>query len=239
MSSLVKIILYILLIFNISTSFGVKESSLAALLGTAGVTMGLALQGRTVPTLAGGMMLLLFKPFQVGDYIIVNGQDGSEGTVAKVEICYTTLLSIDNKHIVIPNGTLSNVTITNVTARDQAKAGDQSGDLLQCRYPEGQGYPGRYPHRGSGYKRRRRDGGIRRRAGRKLCDHGLSCLGRYRPLLGSQMEIERRGSRKILIIMELRFLIISWMCISINNMDKGRKLKPFHMAEKLLCGRVF
>ena len=60
-------------------------------------------------------MLLLFKPFQVGDNIIVNGQDGSEGTVAKVEICYTTLLSIDNKHIVIPNGTLSNVTITNVT----------------------------------------------------------------------------------------------------------------------------
>ena len=66
-------------------------------------------------------MLLLFKPFQVGDYIIVNGQDGSEGTVAKVEICYTTLLSIDNKHIVIPNGTLSNVTITNVTARDQRR----------------------------------------------------------------------------------------------------------------------
>ena len=120
MSSLVKIILYILLIFNISTSFGVKESSLAALLGTAGVTMGLALQGG-LANLAGGMMLLLFKPFQVGDYIIVNGQDGSEGTVAKVEICYTTLLSIDNKHIVIPNGTLSNATITNVTARDQRR----------------------------------------------------------------------------------------------------------------------
>ena len=120
MSSLVKIILYILLIFNISTSFGVKESSLAALLGTAGVTMGLALQGG-LANMAGGMMLLLFKPFQVGDYIIVNGQDGSEGTVAKVEICYTTLLSIDNKHIVIPNGTLSNATITNVTARDQRR----------------------------------------------------------------------------------------------------------------------
>lgn len=120
MSSLVKIVLYILLIFNISTSFGVKESSLAALLGTAGVTMGLALQGG-LANLAGGMMLLLFKPFQVGDYIIVNGQDGSEGTVAKVEICYTTLLSIDNKHIVIPNGTLSNATITNVTARDQRR----------------------------------------------------------------------------------------------------------------------
>ena len=109
MSSLVKIVLYILLLFNISISFGVKESSLAALLGTAGVTLGLALQGG-LSNLAGGMMLLLFKPFQVGDYIIVNGQDGSEGTV-----------SIDNKHIVIPNGTLSNTTITNVTARDQRR----------------------------------------------------------------------------------------------------------------------
>ena len=182
MSSLVKIVLYILLIFNISTSFGVKESSLAALLGTAGVTMGLALQGG-LANLAGGMMLLLFKPFQVGDYIIVNGQDGSEGTVAKVEICYTTLLSIDNKHIVIPNGTLSNVTITNVTARDQRRLEIKVGisynadiqkakDILEDILTEG-------------YKRRRRNGGICRRAGRKLCDHGLSCLGRYRPLLGS------------------------------------------------------
>ena len=120
MASLVKIVLYILLLFNISTSFGVKESSLAALLGTAGVTLGLALQGG-LSNLAGGMMLLLFKPFQVGDYIIINEQAGSEGTVAKIEICYTTLLSIDNKHIVIPNGTLSNTTITNVTARDQRR----------------------------------------------------------------------------------------------------------------------
>lgn len=120
MASLVKIVLYILLLFNISTSFGVKESSLAALLGTAGVTLGLALQGG-LSNLAGGMMLLLFKPFQVGDYIIINEQTGSEGTVAKIEICYTTLLSIDNKHIVIPNGTLSNTTITNVTARDQRR----------------------------------------------------------------------------------------------------------------------
>ena len=119
-SSAGKAILYTLLIFNIAISLGVKESSVAALLGTAGVTMGLALQGG-LANLAGGMMLLLFKPFQVGDYIIVNGQDGSEGTVAKVEICYTTLLSIDNKHIVIPNGTLSNATITNVTARDQRR----------------------------------------------------------------------------------------------------------------------
>lgn len=118
--SLTKVVLYILLVFNIATSFGVKESSVAALLGTAGVTIGLALQGG-LANIAGGMMLLLFKPFQVGDYIIIGGQVGCEGTVYKIEICYTTLLSIDNKHVVIPNGTLSNSIITNVTARDLRK----------------------------------------------------------------------------------------------------------------------
>ena len=118
--SLTKVVLYILLVFNIATSFGVKESSVAALLGTAGVTIGLALQGG-LANIAGGMMLLLFKPFQVGDYIIIGGQIGCEGTVYKIEICYTTLLSIDNKHVVIPNGTLSNSIITNVTARDLRK----------------------------------------------------------------------------------------------------------------------
>ena len=118
--SLSKVVLYVILIFNIATYFGVKESSVAALLGTAGVTIGLALQGG-LANIAGGMMILLFKPFQVGDYIVQSGQVGCEGTVIKIEICYTTLLSIDNKHVVIPNGTLSNSIITNVTARDQRK----------------------------------------------------------------------------------------------------------------------
>ena len=106
-SSAGKAILYILLIINIAVSLGVKESSVAALLGTAGVTVGLALQGG-LANLAGGVLLLLFKPFVVGDYIIRDQSNGCEGTVAKIEICYTTLLSIDNKKIVVPNGTLSN-----------------------------------------------------------------------------------------------------------------------------------
>lgn len=118
--SLSRFFLYALLIFNIAMRFGVKESSVAALLGTAGVTVGLALQGG-LANVAGGLMLLLFKPFQVGDYIIQNQQMGCEGTVTKIDICYTTLLSVDNKHVIIPNGTLSNSTITNVTARDQRK----------------------------------------------------------------------------------------------------------------------
>ena len=118
--SLLRVCLYILLVFTIATHFGVKESSVAALLGTAGVTVGLALQGG-LANIAGGILLLTFKPFQVGDYIIIAQQNECEGTVYKIEICYTTLISIDNKHIVIPNGTLSSSIITNVTARDLRK----------------------------------------------------------------------------------------------------------------------
>ena len=119
-SSAGKAVLYMLLIFNIAISLGVKESSVAALLGTAGVTVGLALQGG-LANLAGGVLLLIFKPFVVGDYIIQDQTNGCEGTVAKIEICYTTLLSIDYKKIVVPNGTLSNSTIINVTAKENRK----------------------------------------------------------------------------------------------------------------------
>ena len=118
--SFLKALLYILLIFGIGMNFGIKESSVAALLGTAGVTIGLALQGG-LSNLAGGVMLLIFKPFQAGDYIIVDKANGWEGTVYKIEICYTTLLSVDYRHIVIPNGTLSGNTVINLTARDMRK----------------------------------------------------------------------------------------------------------------------
>ena len=115
-----KAVLYTMLIFNIAVSLGVTESSVAALLGTAGVAIGLALQGG-LANLAGGVLLLVFKPFVVGDYIIQNQQNGCEGTEARIEMCYTTLLSIDNKKIVVPNGTLSNSTIINVTAKETRK----------------------------------------------------------------------------------------------------------------------
>lgn len=115
-----KAVLYTMLIFNIAVSLGVTESSVAALLGTAGVAIGLAFQGG-LANLAGGVLLLVFKPFVVGDYIIQNQQNGCEGTVARIEMCYTTLLSIDNKKIVVPNGTLSNSTIINVTAKETRK----------------------------------------------------------------------------------------------------------------------
>ena len=117
--SLLRIVLYILLVFSIATHFGVKESSIAALLGTAGVTVGLALQGG-LANIAGGIMLLIFKPFQVGDYII-EGNSGKEGTVQAIGIMYTKLLSVDNKAIMIPNGNLSNASITNVTYQEKRR----------------------------------------------------------------------------------------------------------------------
>ena len=132
--SLSKILLYCILIFNIATQYGVTESSVAALMASAGLTLGLGLQ-EGLKNLAGGVMILVFKPFVVGDYIVDN-ENGCEGTVVKIEICYTTLASTDNKRIVVPNGSLANSTVTNVTARDlrllEIKVGISYDSDLPC-----------------------------------------------------------------------------------------------------------
>lgn len=121
LASICKVTLYALLVFNIATNFGVKEASIAALLGTSGLTLGLGLQGG-LTNLVGGIMILVFRPYQVGDYIIVGSStSGMEGTILKIEIFYTTLATIDNKTIVVPNGTLSNSCVTNVTGKDNRK----------------------------------------------------------------------------------------------------------------------
>lgn len=112
--SLLKYVLYFLLILIILSQFGVTASSVIAVLGSAGLTIGLALQG-SLSNFAGGVLILLLKPFVVGDYIIENA-DKMEGTVAEITIFYTKLLTVDNKAIMIPNGTLSNSSIVNVTA---------------------------------------------------------------------------------------------------------------------------
>ena len=118
--SFLKFFIYALLVFNICTSIGVKETSVAALLGTAGVTVGLALQGG-LANIAGGVILLLFKPFTVGDFIVQDPANGIEGTVDKIEICYTTLRLLDNRKITIPNGTLANSTIINASSTNHRK----------------------------------------------------------------------------------------------------------------------
>lgn len=111
--SLVKYSLYFVLAMIILAQFGVTTSSVVAVLGSAGLTLGLALQG-SLSNFAGGVLILLLKPFVVGDYII-DGATGQEGTVSSITIFYTKLLTIDNRMILIPNGTLSNSSITNVT----------------------------------------------------------------------------------------------------------------------------
>lgn len=115
--SLLKFVLYILLIFGIATNFGVESASVAALLASAGVAIGLALQG-SLSNFAGGVLILLLKPFRVGDYIIEDTHK-NEGTVKEIQIFYTKLSTVDNKTIVIPNGTLANSSLTNVTAKDE------------------------------------------------------------------------------------------------------------------------
>ncbi len=113
-SSLFKYVLYFVLVLVILSQFGVTASSVIAVLGSAGLTVGLALQG-SLSNFAGGVLILLLKPFVVGDYIIENA-DKMEGTVAEITIFYTKLLTPDNKAIMLPNGTLSNSSIVNVTA---------------------------------------------------------------------------------------------------------------------------
>lgn len=113
LSSLIKYALYFVLILLVLAQFGVTTGSVVAVLGSAGLTLGLALQG-SLANFAGGVLILLLKPFVVGDYI-VSGVEGKEGTVSGISIFYTKLLTIDNKVVQIPNGALSNATVTNVT----------------------------------------------------------------------------------------------------------------------------
>ena len=117
--SLTKYVLYFLLIMMILSGFGVTTGSVVALLGSAGFTLGLALQG-SLANFAGGVLILILKPFKVGDYIIESA-GGNEGTVVGITIFYTKLNTVDNKQILIPNGSLSNTTIVNVSAMENRK----------------------------------------------------------------------------------------------------------------------
>lgn len=117
--SLLKYGLYAILIFSLIASLGFDTTSVAALMASGGVAIGLALQG-SLSNFAGGVLILLLKPFVVGDYIIED-TNGKEGTVKEIQIFYTKLTTIDNKTIVIPNGMLTNNSITNATAKDERK----------------------------------------------------------------------------------------------------------------------
>ena len=103
----------------IATNFGVESSSVAALIASAGVAIGLALQG-SLSNFAGGILILLLKPFAVGDYISVT-QEGIEGTVKEIQIFYTKMATVDNQTVVVPNSILTSNSLTNVTARPERK----------------------------------------------------------------------------------------------------------------------
>lgn len=115
--SMVKYGLYIVLIIVILNVFGIQTSSVAAAVASLGLTAGLALQG-SLSNFAGGVLILILKPFKVGDYIIEDTHN-NEGTVSEISIFYTRLKTIDNKVVVIPNGTLANASLTNVTTSDK------------------------------------------------------------------------------------------------------------------------
>lgn len=113
LASIVSVMLYIVLGFVVAGTFGVDAASIVAILGSAGVAIGLAIQG-SLSNLAGGILIILLKPFKVGDYIIEDNK-GNAGTVTEISLFYTKLQTVDERTVVLPNGTLANTSLTNVS----------------------------------------------------------------------------------------------------------------------------
>ena len=105
--------MYTILVFMIASGFGLDATSVVALLGSAGVAIGLAIQG-SLSNFAGGVLILLLKPFRVDDYIKVDNE-GHEGTVKEIQLFYTKLSTPNNHVVIIPNGALSNSSILNMS----------------------------------------------------------------------------------------------------------------------------
>ena len=116
--SFLNLTLNLVLTFAIISKLGVETTSLAALLASAGVAIGMALSGN-LSNFAGGLIILVFKPFKVGDYI--EGQNAN-GTVREIQIFHTILTTVDNKVIYVPNGALSSNAITNYSKQETRRA---------------------------------------------------------------------------------------------------------------------
>lgn len=121
--SIIKVGLYVLLFIAIVSILGIPTTTFVTLFGTVTLSVGLALQG-SLANFAGGVLILIFKPFKVGDYIVACGD---EGTVVGIDVFYTKLATVDNKMIVIPNGTLANSSVKNVSAMDKRRVDVQVG----------------------------------------------------------------------------------------------------------------
>ena len=110
----IKIGLYVILIVTVVGIMGVPMASVIAAIASAGVAIGLALQG-SLSNLAGGIMVLIFRPFRIGDYVTTGGESG---TVVDIGIFYTVLKTPDNRQITIPNGKVMGDSVTNVSVYD-------------------------------------------------------------------------------------------------------------------------
>ncbi len=110
----VKILLYVILVVSVVSILGVPMTSVVAIIASCGLAVGLAFQG-ALANLAGGFMILVFKPFKIGDYVSAKG---CEGVVKDISIFYTKLLTLDNKQILVPNGDLMNASVTNFTVEE-------------------------------------------------------------------------------------------------------------------------
>ena len=133
-SSLANIILKVLLIVSVASMIGVETTSFVAAIGAAGLAIGLALQG-SLANFAGGVLILLFGPFRIGDWIEAQGV---AGTVDSIQIFHTVLRTGDNKTIIVPNGNLSNGIITNTNRQPTRKVVfdvgvDYEADLQKAR----------------------------------------------------------------------------------------------------------
>ena len=125
LDSAMKALLYLVLTFTILQLFGMDAASFATVIGSVGVTVGLAVQG-SLTNCIGGILILTLKPFKVGDYIIED-TNKNEGVVQQISIFYTKLATGDNKVILIPNGTLANSSLTNVTDEPERRVDFQVG----------------------------------------------------------------------------------------------------------------
>ncbi|MDO5608147.1 MAG: mechanosensitive ion channel [Capnocytophaga sp.] len=117
LASLIGWGLRIFLFITVAGQLGVETTSFAAIIAAAGLAVGLALQG-SLSNFAGGALIMIFKPFKIGDYISAQGE---QGTVKKIEIFTTTLNTVDNKEIILPNGALSNGNITNFSSEEKRR----------------------------------------------------------------------------------------------------------------------
>ena len=118
LKSLINLLLNLILAFAIISKLGVETTSLAAILASAGVAIGMALSGN-LSNFAGGLIVLVFKPFKVGDYI---ESPQANGTVKEIQIFHTILTTLDNKIIYVPNGALSSNAITNYSRQETRRA---------------------------------------------------------------------------------------------------------------------